>query len=75
MYFSSQTAQSGQSHTLHITKEPNGQTRVEAPWSGIDPVIDADERYAIQHMKRLLDEAAHQSSPSRPLLLAGGDAS
>jgi hypothetical protein len=75
MYYSNQTAQGGQSHTLEITKLADGKTQVTAPHCpGVQPVTDDNERFAVLEMKRQLDDWTHkQGQPASPLLLPGGD--
>jgi hypothetical protein len=74
MFFTSNNQQSGQSFTLDV-KTANGLTTVSCDAvPDVAPVTDSDSRFAIQQMRRALDDHIHRGGQSgRAPLLLGGD--
>jgi len=77
MYRSNQTTQGGQSWTLDVTTDPKTRETVVscAGCPDVAPVRDRDGRYAVQRMRRLLDEHTNQGHQSdrRPLMIGMGE--
>jgi hypothetical protein len=62
MYQTNNNVQSGQSFTLDVHDDKKtGETVVTCPGvPDVGEVRDKDGRYAVQHMKRLLDDHVHR---------------
>lgn len=75
MYRTSQQMHSGQSWTLDVHREDSGETVVKCPSvPEVGEVRDPDPRYAVQHMKRLLDDHVHRGySETRPMIAGRGE--
>jgi hypothetical protein len=73
-YQTTNNMQSGQSFTLEVSKsETSGKTRVSCPsMPDVEAVEDTDSRFAVQEMKRRLDDHL-QGAKTRPLLLEGSN--
>jgi hypothetical protein len=71
MYRSSNEQQSGQSFTLDVKSE-KGETVVRCPnVPEVGEVRDSNAQFAVQHMKRLLDDHVHRGyqQDRSPLML------
>jgi hypothetical protein len=74
MFLSNQTQSSGQSWTLDVHKDPKtGETVVRCPAVPDLETRDSDQLYAVQSMRRLLDEHANRNyqGESREFILPG----
>lgn len=76
MLNSDNNSQSGQSFTLDVAADAaTGETVVSCPsYPEIEPVRDRDQRFAIQQMRRKLDDMTHRGfQGARPLTLPRAD--
>jgi hypothetical protein len=74
MFLTNSQQQSGQSWTLDVHKDPaTTETIVScAACPEVGEVRDADERFAVQQMRRLLDDHTHRGyQPGRTPLMVG----
>jgi hypothetical protein len=74
MFNGTENQHSGQSFTLDVkTDSATGETVVTAPnVPEVEPVRDRDSRFAVQEMKRKLDDHVHRGFSQRtPLVIPG----